>query len=65
MDFTISIGTWIIPLVLTFIYHGYAQAKSPKGESNMYGGNAMVGAVNHGTALIFTLFSWLIWALAT
>jgi len=61
---TITIGTWIIPLVVTIISLGVASYSTPEGRGD-YGsiGAGFVGVIYLAAALILSLVSWLIWAL--
>ena len=56
---TITIGYWIIPLVVTAAAFIIASRNDPR---DTYG---VGGAVNVALALIVSLVAWLIWAVLT
>ena len=62
MDITISLGSWMIPLALTIIVFIVASVKGKaESTSGMFGDLPL--AVNMIIWLIFSLVTWLVWAL--
>lgn len=60
---TITIGAWIIPLVLTLLAMGAVFAKWPDG--GRYGAGHLLGLYYLMIATILSLATWLIWAVLT
>ena len=59
---TIQIGTWIIPLLISIFSFSWAFYKADRTTGGDY---SFYIPVLETVALIVSLFSWLIWALAT
>lgn len=59
---TITIGYWIIPLLITII--SFILALWPQSNSgNDYGASGVISLLFLSGAVILSLVSWLIWAL--
>ncbi|MBB3313649.1 putative membrane protein [Rhizobium sp. BK196] len=68
MTVTISLGWWILPMAITLIAFivagGMCRTEGGHGDYASIG-NAVVGLVVLGAALIVSLIAWLIWAILT
>lgn len=68
MTFTIGLGWWIAPALVTVLALGWALFMSrDEGSHGDYAsiGNAFVALVIYGAALIVSLIAWLVWAVLT
>ncbi len=60
MSFDITIGWWIIPLLITIGFFIWANTRPKSGGSGMYSG-LLDGFFENITAIIVSLVSWLIY----
>lgn len=65
MEYTISLGWWLAPMIITLIALGWAFAKGDHGAASGYGaiGQGFINAMLFGFAMIVSLVAWLLWAL--
>jgi len=66
MQFNLTVGLWIIPLIFTVCAMGWAipLREDEHDRGGMFGGLAAISAVfRQGVTLIVCLIVWLIWAL--
>ena len=56
---TVTIGYWIIPLIVTVAAFFLAQLNDPRDQFGIS------GAINVVLALVVSLIAWLIWAVLT
>lgn len=61
---TITIGTWIIPAILTFIFFTIAIIETDKVPNTGFMGNGLHALFYGAAALIGSLAIWLMWSLA-
>lgn len=72
VEFTITLGWWLVPTVLTviaFVIAFICDRNQSRSRSHNYGilsgaFDGIVGLFLYGLATIFSLIVWLIWALA-
>lgn len=68
MTLTIGFGWWLVPTAVTiiaFVYAGFMCRDEGYHGDYAAIGNAMVGLVVYGAAIIVSLLAWLIWAVLT
>ena len=67
MTATITIGTWIIPTVLTIIAFltAYLNREPSTGGGMYFDFSGLADMFFYGLATIFSLIVWLIWSLLT
>lgn len=67
MTFSLTIGWWLLPLIITVALIAWALPRRADERNNgsMYGdlGYAVGGLIRLLTAVSLSLFSWLMWAL--
>ncbi|WP_320194975.1 hypothetical protein RMR10_011975 [Agrobacterium rosae] len=67
MSFTLELGWWIAPTAITIAAFAIAayMGRDEGGHGDYAAiGNAFVGLVVYGAALVLSLIAWLIWAIA-
>lgn len=69
MTFTLTLGWWVLPLIVTIGAYVAAYFATPKVDHSGMFGNvaiaAIAGVLYFAVATILSLLSWLIWALVT
>lgn len=64
MTFTVGLGLWIIPAVITILSFGWAAFISRDMGNDRYGAGAVISFGFYLAASVLSLLAWLIWALA-
>ena len=60
---TITVGTWVVPLIVTIFSLTVAVYSTPQGRGDYgYIGAGLVGVIYLAGAVILSLIAWLIWA---
>ena len=62
MDFTITVGWWILPTLITAIAFYIALREQPTPSGTDYGAGGVIGLMFVMAAAILSLVSWLVWA---
>ena len=65
MTFSVSLGWWLLPALVTIAAFGWSTHRQDRSPSGDYGkiGQGIGNAVLHGIALIVSLIAWLVWSI--
>jgi len=64
MQFTIELGWWLVPAVITLVCFGAAAFASRDMGNDQYGAGAVISFGFYLAACVVSLAVWLIWSLA-
>lgn len=62
MSYTITMGWWVVPSIITIMSLGAAAFMSSDMGNDQYGAGAVIAFVFYLIAGIVSLLAWLIWA---
>jgi hypothetical protein len=65
MSFALTLGSWIVPLLVTIAAAAWAVWVTKDNEPGAYGAGAILDLFAWAGALILSLIAWLIWAIVT
>lgn len=62
MSYTITMGWWVVPAIITIISLGTAAFVSRDMGNDQYGAGAVIALVFYLMAVAVSLIAWLVWA---